>query len=141
TVYAICDATGEEEVWRFPADGSPGAKALTSDGDSQRQRLYLSPDGKRLAHDDKRGRLWLLELATGVNRLIDDGGPDGNEGYRDVVWARDNDHIAFVRANTPNRRPRVALMSVSDGRVQWLTSDRYESGSPAFSPDGQWLWF
>ncbi len=141
TVYAICDASGEEEIWRFAADGSGSGEALTHDGGSQRWGLYLSPDGKRLAHDDKRGRLWLLDLATGVSKLIDDGGADGNEGYADVVWARDSRHLALVRATSSYRRKRIALLSIDDGRLQWLTSDKYESASPTFSIDGQWLWF
>lgn len=142
-IYAISDATGEEEVWRFPADGSPGAKALTDDGDTQRWGLYLSPDGKQLAHDDKRGRLWLLDLASGRNRLIDDGGKDGNEGYDDVVWSPDSRHLALVRLSDDRDRDRtrLALYSLDGGTLQWLTSAKYASASPAFSPDGRWLWF
>lgn len=142
-VYAISDASGEEEIWRFPADGSPGATALTKDGDTQRWGLYLSPDGKQLAHDDKRGRLWLLDLDSGSNRLIDDGGKDGNEGYDDVVWSADSRHLALVRLSDSRDRDRsrLALYTLATGKLAWLTSDKYASGSPAFSPDGRWLWF
>ncbi|MDR2697813.1 MAG: hypothetical protein LBB40_04980, partial [Holophagales bacterium] len=30
-VYAFNDANGEKQIWRFPADGSPGGEALTKD--------------------------------------------------------------------------------------------------------------
>lgn len=141
TVYAICDASGEEEVWRFPADGSAGGEALTDDGDSQRWNLYVSPDGKSIAHDDKRGRLWLLDVGSRRHRVIDDGGPDGNENYTSVAWAPDSRHLAFARQTTASGRNRIALHSLDIGTTQWLTSDKYESASPAFSPDGKWLWF
>jgi tricorn protease len=141
TVYAIGDGTGEEEIWRFAADGSDDGRALTSDGDTQRLSLTLSPDGTRLAHDDKRGRLWLLDLDSGRNTLLDDGGPDGNEGHAAVVWAPDSRHLAIARATDGSGRTRIALIDTDTGTLDWLTSDRYESGDPAFSADGRWLWF
>lgn len=140
-VYAIGDASGEQEIWRFPADGSDGGRALTSDGDVRRWSLWLSPDGKQLAHDDKRGRLWLLDTDSGRNRLIDDGGADGNEGHDSVAWSADSQHLVLARQTREVGRSQLALFSLADGRLAWLTSDRYHSHSPSFSPDGRWLWF
>lgn len=139
-VYAICDASGEEEIWRFGTDGSSG-RALTDDGDSRRWQLWLSPDGRWLAHDDKRGRLWLLDTERGDNRLIDDGGADGNEGHADIAWSADSRHLVLVRQTREVGRHRLGLYSLSDGTLDWLTSDRYHAHSPVFGPDGRWLWF
>jgi len=141
TVYAVSDASGEEEIWGYRADGGQQASQLTRDGQTQRNGIFVSSDGKRLAHSDKRGRLWLLDLASGNNRVIDDGGVAGNEEYADVVWAPDSRHIALVRANGSDGRLRLALYSIERNELAWLTSDKYEASSPAFSPDGQWLWF
>lgn len=140
-VYAVSDASGEEEIWRFAADGGAEARQLTRDGSTQRRGIVVSPDGKWLAHGDKSGKLWLLDTATGGNRLIDDGGRDGNESHDDVVWSPDGRHLALVRATGMDGRARVGLYSLDRGALAWLTSDKYESFSPAFSPDGQWLWF
>ncbi|MCX7555597.1 S41 family peptidase [Xanthomonadaceae bacterium JHOS43] len=140
-VYAVSDASGEEEIWRFSADGSADARQLTRDGRTQRHGMVVSPDGKWLAHGDKSGRLWLLDPASGRNRLIDDGGKDGNEGHDDVVWATDSRHLALVRPTGAYGRARIALYSLERDELAWLTSDKYESFSPAFSPDGRWLWF
>ncbi len=140
-VYALCDASGEQEIWRFPADGSNGATRLTSDGNARRWNLWLSPDGKQLAHDDKRGRLWLLDIASGRNRLIDDGGQDGNEGYDELAWSPDNRHLVFVRQTREVGRTRLALYTLADNQTTWLTSDRYATYSPTFDPQGRWLWF
>ncbi|MFA7541379.1 MAG: hypothetical protein WCZ02_04720, partial [Lysobacterales bacterium] len=139
-VYAIADASGEEEIWRFATDGSAG-QALTGDGDSRRWQLWLSPDGRWLAHDDKRGRLWLLDTGNGNNRLIDDGGADGNEGYADLAWSADSRHLVLVRQTREVGRDRLGLYTLADGELEWLSSDRYHAHSPAFSPDGRWLWF
>lgn len=141
SVFVIADADDAEEIWRYPADGGSSGERLTHDGDVRRWHLYPSPDGRHLAHDDKRGRLWLLDLADGRNRLIDDGGADGNEQYADVAWSADGKHLAFVRATGITGRSRIGLHTLHDSQTRWLTSDKYESGSPAFSPDGHWLWF
>ena len=140
-IYAVSDASGEEEIWRFAADGSPDARQLTRDGSTQRNGIHVSPDGTWLAHSDKRGRLWLLDTASGRNQVIDDGGVDGNSGYDEVAWAPDSRHLALVRSTGAYGRSRIGLYSLDRKELAWLTSDRYESGSPAFSPDGQWLWF
>lgn len=139
-VYAICDASGEQEIWRFPADGGEG-KALTHDGSVQRRHLFPSPDGKWIAHDDLRGRLWLLDVASGANRLIDDGGKYGLDGYDFVRWSPDGRAIALARPDSGQMRSQIGLYSLEQQKVHWLTSDKYESGSPAFSPDGRWLYF
>lgn len=136
-VYAVSDASGEQEIWRYAADGSPAARQLTHDGQSQRNGVFVSPDGKSLAHSDKRGRLWLLDIASGSNRVIDEYG----DGFDAVVWAPDSRHIAIVRATGVSGRVRLGVYSLDRKDLAWLTSDKYESGSPAFSPDGQWLWF
>ncbi|HET9047585.1 MAG TPA: S41 family peptidase [Chiayiivirga sp.] len=141
SIYAISDASGEEEIWRYAADGSNAARQLTHDGVTQRNGLVVSPDGKSLAHTDKRGRLWLLDLASGTNTVIDDGGPAGSQEYANVEWSPDSRYIALVRVTGRDGRNRLGLYSLDRKQVTWLTSDKYASANPAFSPDGQWLWF
>lgn len=141
TIYAVSDASGEEEIWAYRADGGEQARQLTHDGQTQRNGIFVAPDGKWLAHSDKRGRLWLLDVASGNNRVIDDGGAEGNEEYADVVWAPNSRYIALVRATGSDGRMRIGLYGLERRELAWLTSDKYEASSPAFSPDGQWLWF
>ncbi len=139
-IYAINDSSGEHEIWRYAADGSDQAKQLTVDGDVFRWGLYLSPDGKWLAHDDKVGRLFLLNLSTGKNKkILDDN--IGINAYRDVVWSHDSRYLAITRNHVNDLRSRIQLYDVGGGQTQVLTSDKYESYSPAFSVDGAWLYF
>lgn len=137
-VYAFVDATGEQEIWRFRADGSGSGEALTSDGATQRERLLVSPDGRWIAHTDRPGRLWLLDLNNKRNRLLEDS--DG-AGYSDLVWSPDSRVLAVGRSDTAQQRRQIVLIEIDNGRAHVLTSDRYESFSPSFSPDGRWLFF
>ena len=137
-VYAICDASGENEIWRFPADGSPGGNALTQ-GAVHRENLLLSPDGKMLVHTSKSGQLWLLNLSTLKNELIDTAPLEPE--YGKLRWSPDSKLLAIVRADRVIERMQIGLFDVTARKLHWLSSEKYHSHSPSFSPDGQWLYF
>ena len=46
-----------------------------------------------------------------------------------------------MRAGSNNRANRSASYQVADKKLEFVTSDKYESISPAFSGDGKWLYF
>ena len=141
SVFVIVDTTGENEIWKFPANGIGPAEILTKDGAVHRYHLFPSPDGKWLAHTDKRGRLWLLNLANKTNALIDDAGKAGSAEFDNITWSPDSETIAVVRPNSDVQRNQIGLYSLAEKRLRFITSDHYESSSPAFSGDGHWLYF
>ncbi|MES2900072.1 MAG: S41 family peptidase [Pseudomonadota bacterium] len=140
-VYAIVDATGENEIWRFAADGSGPGEQLTSDGATHRLRLYPSPDGRYLAHTDSQGRTWLLDLASKTNTIVDDGAKTGVDAPDQVLWSPDSKNMAFLRVGSAEGREQIGLFNLETKQLAFVTSDRYTASSPAFSPDGRWLYF
>ena len=140
SVFALSDQSGEQELWRFPADGGPGEQ-LTRDGSVERTGLWPSPDGRHVAHSDKAGRLWLLDLASGRNRVVDRSADGDHWSFDDLRWSPDGQAMAYVRPDGAQPRPRLVLLDLRDGTPRVLTSDKYESASPAFSRDGRWLYF
>ncbi len=145
-VFALCDTSGEVEVWRFPADGRGAPLQITRGGDMLRTSLHPSPDGRWLAHLDKNGRLSLTALTadgTGATRVLDT--PDARQGSSDLVWSPDGRAFALSRYEPRTNRERVVLhlpgADAGSDRSLVLTSDRYGSDSPAFTPDGRWLYF
>lgn len=141
TVFAIVDADGASEIWSFPADGSAGGRALTGDGKFHRWGLLPSPDGKKIAHEDKRGQLWLLDVDSGRNRVIDTSTYAG-DGARDALaWSADSRWLAAARPDSARLRDQILVFDAKGSRKATVTSDRYESSSPAFSSDGRFLYF
>ncbi|MBB3172356.1 tricorn protease [Endobacter medicaginis] len=141
TVFAIADTSGEEEVWAYPADGAGPGRQLTHDGDTERTGLHPSPDGRLLAITDMKGRLRILDIASGAQTLVDDAASDGTTEHDDVVWSHDSRTLAFSRTRGVSLRDQLALYDVGARKLHWVTDDRYDSGHPAFSPDGHFLYF
>jgi tricorn protease len=140
SVYALNDSSGEMEIWQYPADGSQGSERLTSDGNIFRWDLYLSPDGKSIAHDDKNGDLWLLNLATKENKKILSNNVGGSP-IDSLVWSNNSQLIAITHADVKAERSQILLIDVENSKHQILTSEKYASYSPAFSHDSNWLYF
>jgi tricorn protease len=140
-VYAITDLDGKSEIWRYPADGSPGAKPMTSDGTRHRWRLYPSPDGRFLAHDDKGGRLALLDLQSGESHVVDQSKFAVDDSYSGVAWSADGRLLAFARPDSPRLVDQVVIYDTKTAQHAVVTSDRYESFAPSFSRDGDFLYF
>jgi tricorn protease len=141
SVYAIVDQGAASEVWRFPADGSPGGAPITRDGTAHRWRLYPSPDGRWLAHDDKGGRLWITDLRAGSTRLLDESVHARDDAFQGLAWSPDGRWIAVARPDSRRLLDQIVLLEAGGTRNAVLTSDRYPSESPAFSRDGRWLYF
>ena len=139
-VYALNDSSGEMEVWQFAADGSSNAKQLTDDGVIFRWNIYPSPDGKWIAHDDKQGNLWLLELSTGDNQKIVDNN-SGISPIASLTWSTNSQMLAITHSRRNAERSSILLYSLNEAKMQIVTTEKYESFSPSFSPDGQWLYF
>ena len=136
-IYAFADDSGEFELMRYPANGVGNGKQLTKGATVLRQRAFPSPDGKWVAHYDKDRRLYLLNLATGDDKVIDQSKFDA---YDKIVWSPDSRWITLTR-QAENQFETLQLIEVSNGRATQLTSDRYDVRDPAFSPDGKWLFY
>ena len=144
-VLAMSDASGENELWLLPVDGRGPGRQLTSGADVIRWQAVPSPDGRWIAHDDKDGRLWLLDVATGKNELLDRRVAAGweHELYFNLAWSPDSQALAVEETTDAVElyRRQVVLYRIADRSRHVVTTARYSSASPAFSPDGRWLWF
>ena len=137
SIYTFADTSGEVELWRYPANGVGQPKQMTKNATVLRERAFPSPDGKLVAHTDKDRRLYLFNLATGVDVQIDRSAFDG---YENIIWSPDSRWIALHKA-TENGFEALNLIEIATKKITQLTSDRYIARDAAFSPDGKWLYF
>ncbi|MBY0308263.1 MAG: PDZ domain-containing protein, partial [Phycisphaerales bacterium] len=134
------DRSGEVEFWTTPANGVNEAeerKQLTKDAKVLRWEAVPSPAGTMIAHHDKDLQLWLTTVADGTTRLI---ATTRLDNFGELAWSGDSKWLAYVE-QAPNTNRQIKLYNVADGRITAATTDRFESFSPRFSPDGKWLYF
>ncbi len=137
SVVALSTESGETEFWSFPANGvgkaeqwTKGAKVLRWDGEP-------SPDGHWLAHTDKDQQLWLFDIKTRQDKRI---AQSMNGRFNDLTWSPDSQWLAYVE-EADNSFRQIKILNVNSGSVQAVTSERFNSISPAWSADGKWLYF
>lgn len=135
-LLVLSDESGEVEFWRVPANGVGDPTQLTSDAKVLRWEGIPSPDGKLIAHHDRNQRLFIYDIAANTNRQIDESPIDD---FADLRWSPDSRWLAYV-APIDNLFHQIRLYQVSTGSKTELTSRRYDSYSPAWSPDGKWLY-
>ncbi|HEY3789299.1 MAG TPA: hypothetical protein VGL71_10610 [Urbifossiella sp.] len=135
-LLVLSDESGEVELWIVPADGVGDPTKLTTDGVVLRRQAVPSPDGRHVVHTDKNFRLFLLNVETKENKRLSESTV---EEFGDLAWSPDSKWLAFAEPGE-NQFRRVKLYSLATGKTTAATTDRYDSFSPAFSPDGQWLY-
>jgi tricorn protease len=137
-VYAISPIDGQDQIVRVRTDGRPGREVLTTERVGRRWRLALSPDGQRVVHSDGEGTLWSTDTRTRTSERIASE-PTGDDGFWGLTFHPDGRLLAYARRSGP--QVGVFLHDLEDGRVEAVTRPRFDAYSPAFSPDGHWLYF
>ncbi|ROR29795.1 Tol-Pal system beta propeller repeat protein TolB [Inmirania thermothiophila] len=131
TLYFTSDRSGRPQIYRVPAAGGRPER-VTFEGEYN-ARASVSPDGKRLAlvnGDGGRYRVAVLELDTGLMRVLTDGTLDESPSF-----APNGSMILYATRD----RGRGVLAAVSvDGRVQQrLVPEAGDVREPAWSPFNQ----
>jgi tricorn protease len=137
SIIALSTESGETEFWKYPANGIGAPEQWTHDAKVLRWDGVPSPDGRWLAHHDKDQQLWLFDTKTKQQKRI---AQSMMGGFEDLTWSPDSQWLAYVETAT-NTFDQIKVLNVNTGAIQALTSDRYNSGSPAWSADGKWLCF
>lgn len=135
-VAYVSDETGEEAIWIRPADGSGKARALTHETYGRLYAPRFSPDGEHIAFVDSESRLHVVSTRTGRTTTIAD---DPGMSRRDHAWSPGGGFIAYSTTDPASEQPRLHLHALADGR-DVLVSEA-SAYAPAFSPDGQYLYF
>ena len=137
SIIAVSTETGETEFWKYPANGVGKPEPLTSSAKVLRLDGVPSPDGNWFAHRDKDQQLWLLDLKSRSDKRL---AQSMNGNFEDLRWSPDSQWLAFTES-ADNTFSQIKILQVKTGEIHALTSDRYNSGDPAWSSDGKWLYF
>jgi tricorn protease len=133
----ISDASGEDEIYMAPQDGSGPAKQLTRGADTYKFYLEWSPDGKKLLWSDKKLRLQYVDVDSGTVTLVAQAKTWEIEEF---AWSPDSQWIAYSQQEDAKMQT-IYLYSAASKETVAATDGWFDSGQPAFSADGKFLFF
>ena len=139
-VYVVLDQDRYGEIWRYPSDGRGPPEKLTDGSDAHIWGIYPAPDAQLVLIDDKRGRLWSLDVETGDKLRIDTSESGVDQPFEGFAWSSGGRYVAYSTFDVRSIR-RLVLHDLKSGRRENVTSGKYDSYAPAFSADNKWLYF
>lgn len=131
------DATGEYELYLL--ENSEGAipKQITRDSAAWKHTAEWSPRSSHLVYSDRTMKLWLVDIATGKQTVIDEATA---EEINDYSFSPDGEWITYSKPS-PNYQSALWLYRLSTGEKHQITDASFSDGNPIFSRDGQFLFF
>jgi tricorn protease len=133
----ISDATGEDEIYTMPQDGSGSSKQITSGGDTYKYAIRWSPDGKKILWGDKKLRLQYVDIDT---KTVTPVAQARAWEIRSYNWSPDGKWVAYAQPEVEDME-MVQLFSVDNKQSQPVTDPWHFSSEPVFSTDGKYLFF
>jgi tricorn protease len=136
TLAVVGDASGEEAVELHRDDGVqtlPWAPAQVG----RVIALAAAPHGTRLAFSNHRNELWVGDTADG--RLARMDASDAGR-IQDLAWSPCGGWLAYDFWTSARHRA-IKLLDVASGHSALATTPEFHDHSPAFDPDGRYLYF
>ena len=99
-----------------------------------------SPDSKKVAYTDNRNKLWILDISSGKNTLVDETIFDNPRHTVIPSWSPDSNWITWAR-DLDNHLNAVFLYNLETGKTTQVTDGLADADSPIFDKGGKYLYF
>ena len=141
-VAYFSDRSGEYQLTIRDMENPSTEKKLTNFDSGYRYNIYWSPNSKKLVFIDQTMTINLYDLDKNQLEVIDKQKwmYEGALSYFSVSWSPDSRYVSYAK-ELDNRATAIAVYDTKDGQVHQLTSGYYNDTSPAFDPDGKYLFF
>jgi tricorn protease len=136
------DRSGEYELTICPADGTGKEKALTQLGKGFRYQIFWSPDSKKISFIDFAHDIQIFDMETSQMTKVDniDWLSHPSLSGFELSWSADSNWIAYTQV-LKNFQSVIMLYDVKAKKSHQVTSGYYSDHSPAFDPEGKYLYF
>jgi len=133
----ISDASGEDEIYIVPQDGSAQAKQITRNAETYKYRIEWSPDSRKILWADKRLRLRFVSIKS--SRITEVDKSDKWE-FRHYSWSPDSRWVVYVKSEVEAMN-KIYLYSLKEKKSYELTDGWYSASNPVFSSEGRFVFF
>ena len=131
------DATGEYELYLLENKEDAKPRQITRNSAAWKHTAEWSPRNTHLVYSDRTMKLWLVDVSSGRQTVIDEATA---EEIRDYAFSPDGDWIAYSKSS-PNYQSALWVYQLTSGRRFQLTDATFSDNNPVFSRDGKFLFF
>jgi tricorn protease len=133
SIVAVSDASGEERIVVFAANGS---RVLPWDT-GHMTRLRAAPNGTLVAIANHRNEVLVGDVASGEIVKVDVSEFGRSD---DLAWSPDAAWLAYTFA-TSTRHVAIKLHEMAAHKSTLVTQPEFRDYSPSFDPEGKFLYF
>ncbi len=127
------------ELFVMPADGTGEKRQLTKTDGAFKSNIVWSPDSKMLTYGGKTNVLFLVDVATGDEKVIDQEEWENNPPS--PAWSHDSSWLTYRKSDASGRSAQVIVYDAETGEKHAVTSPAFASGTPTFDRAGEWLYY
>ncbi len=142
----ISDESGEDQIYVIDQKGENEKIQLTRSLRAKLDTLRWAPDDKAMSFRDSMNHLWVLKLnyedktkAPEVDELVEIA-RDWYGNFPFGEWSADGQYFAYELGESSEYKS-IYIWSKETGEAKRVTDPKFNSFSPAFSTDGNWLFF
>ena len=138
----IRDDGRDSQVMVRAADGSGVPRALTPRGNlTYMGRLLFSPNSRWLTYSTSRQQLWLVNVKTGVRKLVTTAPRSAPVHiFQDVAFSADSRWLAFSK-RLANNLHALFIYGIRRGDLHQVSRGDFDDTNPVFSRSGKYLFF
>ncbi|MEI7984722.1 MAG: PDZ domain-containing protein [Armatimonadota bacterium] len=143
TISFISDESGKQQLALF--DAATSTTKLVNLGDSPAYYYgsgsqYWSPDSSKICYTDNRNKLWMMDVATGKNTLVDHATYTDPNVSMVARWSPDSKWITYAR-DLDSHMQAVFIYNVATGKSTQVTDGLSLAKNPIFDRNGKYLYF
>ncbi len=137
----VSDASGEYELKIAQQDGRGAVKTWKFTGHGFYSNLEWSPDGTHIAYADNSMSTYVIDVKTGVAKLVGSNKLYGPAGQSEMTfaWSPDSKWIAYT-ANIKSLVTALSVYNVAEDKSYRVTDGLSEVSTPAFDKSGKYLY-
>ncbi len=134
----ISDRTGEDEIYIQEQDGKSEAIQITTKSENYKYNPIWSPDSKKLLWSDRSQVLQYIDIDTKEIVVVQESKTGVIRTYN---WSPDSKWITYPMQQIDEETSRIWIYNVDTKETNPVTDSWYDSDSPSFSSNGDYLFF
>lgn len=134
------DASGEYQLMIGDQAGLESPRAIKLEKPTFYFTPVWSPDSRSIAYTDEGLNLWIVDVATGVQKKVDTDQYMVPTRTIDPSWSPDSKWVAYAK-RLPSQYHAIMVYSVADGRTRQLTDGLSDAVQPVWDANGKYLYF